>query len=175
VNAPNDSRIATYDLLETFHWSEVFEIFWVGDLTRFPRTLVGRILYHRRIPFALVSGVGLLWSNGHSLARCESKMHHNTYRFHSPQPGASLQAGLSMKGPIHSPSSSSSHSSGLEASTGKIERRQLRDRMTPTRVWNSQGFVIEPTFGFDRFLIEDLVWLVLVPVIRLVAQAQGSM
>lgn len=113
----------TYDFVEALDRGEVLEVVRVRDLARSPLTLVGRVVNHGRIPLAPVLGVGLQGATDklsqHARSTEVNAMY--TYRFHSPQPGASSHLGLRTVGAIHSPSSSSSHSSGFSESAEKDE------------------------------------------------------
>jgi len=47
-----------YNLGQALDWCEIFKEVGVGDLARRPFTFVGRVVNHRGVPFAFVSGVG---------------------------------------------------------------------------------------------------------------------
>jgi hypothetical protein len=90
------------------------------------------------------------------------------YRFHSPQPGASSHLRLGTVGAIQSPSSSSSHSSGFSASEYVHKwTTQPKHLKVPTRVRDTQGLIIEPTFRLLGFIVKNLIGCIFIPVIRL--------
>lgn len=162
--------MTTYNLVEALDRCQILVIVGVGNLAGCPLALIGRVVNHGSVPFALVLGVGLHRATG---IKCKyyafRQEYMHAHRFHSPQPGASSHMGLWTVGAIQSPSSSSSHSSGFSASdtaSPSIQPCHIQ-AWWRTRVRNSLRLVIKPPLGFLSLLVRDLIGLILVPIIRL--------
>lgn len=56
--------MSAYDLVEALSRGQVLEVVWVVDLAGSPFALVGRVVDHRCVPFALILWVGLEGTNG---------------------------------------------------------------------------------------------------------------
>ena len=159
-----------HNLIEALCWGKVLEVARVGNLSRCPIALVVWVVNQRGKPFALVKWIRLVRTSrigirGNNIGERANSFTASTRRSQEPRRTWSSEQSErpSRRLPHHPTLRASQH---LDGKHKNISRRPTLQYIR-TGIRNSQGFIIEPAFRLLSILIEDLIGLVLIPVIGL--------